>query len=56
MNKEHSGSVLDIRCASCGSPAKFYITKQIYRCRYCGAATGSYSPKARFLPDARSAF
>ncbi len=31
---------LNIRCASCGAPAKFDITRQTYTCAYCGAETG----------------
>ncbi len=31
-----SGTLADVRCPSCGAPAKFDILKQQYRCSYCG--------------------
>ena len=30
----------DIRCTSCGAPAKFDIVRQIYVCTYCGQRVG----------------
>ncbi|MBR0302648.1 MAG: hypothetical protein IJQ80_02250, partial [Clostridia bacterium] len=32
--------ILDIFCASCGSPAEYVIATQNYHCRYCGEKTG----------------
>jgi len=34
------GSIADVRCPSCGAPAKYDILKQSYRCAHCGGAVG----------------
>ena len=34
------GSIADVRCPSCGAPAKYDITAGRYLCAYCGAAVG----------------
>ncbi len=33
-----AGSIADVRCPSCGAPAKYDIIQGRYLCAYCGAA------------------
>ena len=35
-----AGTIADVRCASCGAPARFDIMKQQYCCSYCGGQVG----------------
>ena len=37
---------IHIFCSSCGAPAKFDISGQVYRCAYCGGETGIREPLA----------
>lgn len=34
------GNYADVRCPSCGAPARFDIIKQQYLCGYCGGTVG----------------
>ena len=35
-----TGTIADVRCTSCGAPARFDIMKQQYCCSYCGGQVG----------------
>ena len=35
-----TGTIADVRCRSCGAPARFNILKQQYCCSYCGGQVG----------------
>ena len=36
MEQKMEANILDVRCTSCGAPAKYDILRQEYRCSYCG--------------------
>jgi len=42
-----SESIADIRCPSCGAPAKFDILRQQYLCSYCGGTVGIRDAQAQ---------
>ena len=35
------GTIADVRCPSCGAPARYNIIKQEYLCGYCGGTVGT---------------
>ena len=42
-----SESIADIRCPSCGAPARFDILRQQYLCSYCGGTVGIRDAQAQ---------
>ena len=41
------GTVADIRCPSCGAPAKYSIIRGQYLCAYCGGRVGIAEAQAQ---------
>ena len=41
------GTIADVRCLSCGAPAKYDVVLQSYVCAYCGGQTALSQAQAQ---------